>query len=241
MKLKTLIYFAFIVFTSYAGIFGQAFTVSIDETEKDCPVNQLSQFHIEVTNNSDNELTFRIIKRRVNIPENWSISLCWDVCFPPWIDTLITDAAFGLTPLPAGETKVLDVDVTPSDVGVGSLRIIIAQIRNLLDTKIIDLTANAVVTGVDEELVFDDYYLGQNYPNPFNPETKIKYKVGKSAYTSLAVYNLMGEKLFNLVSEYKTAGLYEVDFGAANLPTGIYLYRLESDSFVETKRMLLLK
>lgn len=241
MKLKKIIYIVFIVFTGFSTILSQSFTVSIDQTEKDCPVNQLSQFHINVTNDSNNDLTFRIIKRRVNIPADWGISLCWDVCFPPWVDTLITDADFGLSPLPPGESKSLDVDVTPSSVGVGSLRIIIAQIRNLLDTKIIDLTANGVVTDIEDESLIADYFLGQNYPNPFNPTTNIRYKISESAFTNLSVYNLMGEKLFDLVNEFKSAGDYTIEFDASDLPTGVYIYRLESNNFINTKRMLLLK
>ena len=89
----------------------------------------------------------------------------------------------------------------------------------------------------------------QNYPNPFNPSTKIKFTIPsviasgakQSQFVSLKVYDMLGNEVAKLVNEYKSAGNYEVEFSADELTSGIYFYKLQADSFVETKKMIILK
>jgi hypothetical protein len=85
------------------------------------------------------------------------------------------------------------------------------------------------------------FALGQNYPNPFNPSTLIKYSVPESGFVKLSVYNLIGEEVSVLVNKVVDAGFYEAAFNAANLPSGIYFYRLQAGDYVETKKMVLMK
>jgi photosystem II stability/assembly factor-like uncharacterized protein len=83
--------------------------------------------------------------------------------------------------------------------------------------------------------------LNQNYPNPFNPSTTIKYLIPERSFVKIIIYNTLGEEVRKLVDEEKTAGSYEVIFDGSDLPSGIYLYRLESDRYFYTKKMILLK
>jgi hypothetical protein len=85
------------------------------------------------------------------------------------------------------------------------------------------------------------FALHQNYPNPFNPTTTIRYDLPREGQTRLAVYNLLGEKVAELVNERQAAGRYEVRFDAAALPSGMYFYRLESGSFVKSAKMIVMK
>ena len=85
------------------------------------------------------------------------------------------------------------------------------------------------------------YILSQNYPNPFNPSTTIKYSIPKQSYVTLKVYDILGNEIETLANEEKPAGEYEVTLDAVNLPSGVYFYRLQAGSFVETKKMILLK
>jgi len=97
------------------------------------------------------------------------------------------------------------------------------------------------------------YELSQNYPNPFNPSTKIKFtipsinlsRVEGSVPVILKVYDVLGNEVATLVDEEKVPGVYEVEFSASNrisnLASGIYIYRIESSDFVDTKKMVLLK
>jgi hypothetical protein len=85
------------------------------------------------------------------------------------------------------------------------------------------------------------FNLEQNYPNPFNPSTNIKYSVPESGNIKLSVYNLVGEEVAVLVDGVTQSGFYEVSFDASNLPSGVYLYKLQSANLVQTKKMMLLK
>ncbi len=87
----------------------------------------------------------------------------------------------------------------------------------------------------------ENYALLQNFPNPFNPSTKISYQLPYEGFVSLKVYDVLGKEVANLVSEMKSAGDYTVNFDASNLPSGLYLYRLEAGNFVSSKKMMLLK
>ncbi len=87
----------------------------------------------------------------------------------------------------------------------------------------------------------DKFGLSQNYPNPFNPSTTIKYSIPKVSFVSLKVYNIVGEEVSVFVSEQINAGFYEIEFDAIGLSSGIYFYRLQAGSFVETKKMVLIK
>jgi hypothetical protein len=85
------------------------------------------------------------------------------------------------------------------------------------------------------------FNLEQNHPNPFNPTTNIRYSIPKAENVKLAIYNLIGEEIGNLVNEYQQAGTYNLTFNANNLPSGIYFYSIIAGNFVETKKMILLK
>ncbi|MFZ2864087.1 MAG: T9SS type A sorting domain-containing protein, partial [Ignavibacteriaceae bacterium] len=95
------------------------------------------------------------------------------------------------------------------------------------------------------------FTLGQNYPNPFNPSTTINYSIPSSSFVTIIVYDILGKKVATLVNEEKPMGSYEIEFSADggssfggevyNLTSGIYFYRLQAGSFVETKKMIYLK
>jgi len=85
--------------------------------------------------------------------------------------------------------------------------------------------------------------LEQNYPNPFNPSTKIKFTISDFGFVDLRVYDVLGNEVRTLMNEELNAGEYEIEFSISNLQltSGVYFYKLKSGSFVETKKMMLLK
>lgn len=83
--------------------------------------------------------------------------------------------------------------------------------------------------------------LAQNYPNPFNPATEIRFLLAQSGPVRLAVYNMLGQEVAQLLHEFKSAGSYSVTFDASHLASGTYFYKLSSGNFTAVKRMLLLK
>ncbi len=99
------------------------------------------------------------------------------------------------------------------------------------------------LTGVDDNTTEPmlTYKLYSNYPNPFNPSTKIKYSVAEKTFVSLQIYDIAGSEVASIVNREQAAGEYEIDFNAGNLTTGVYLYKLQTGNFVETKKMILMK
>lgn len=83
--------------------------------------------------------------------------------------------------------------------------------------------------------------LAQNYPNPFNPGTTIQFSLPKSSNVLLKVYNLLGQEVATLLDGFKEAGVHYINFDAANLNSGLYIYKIEAEGFTSTKKMTLLK
>lgn len=104
-----------------------------------------------------------------------------------------------------------------------------------------------IITGVQENNYLPtEFSLAQNFPNPFNPSTTIRYsipevKTGNAVPTIIKVYDLLGREIATLVNEAKTPGYYEVAFNGIGLASGIYIYRIQSGNFVESKKLILLK
>ena len=87
----------------------------------------------------------------------------------------------------------------------------------------------------------EKFNLEQNYPNPFNPSTKIKYSIPQTSHVQIKIFDVLGNEIETLVKEEKPIGNYELDWDAIGLPSGIYFYRLQAGSFIDTKKMILLK
>ena len=100
-----------------------------------------------------------------------------------------------------------------------------------------------ILTGVEGQgiKIPNQFILEQNYPNPFNPSTIIQYAIASRQFVTLKVYDVLGNEVSTLVNEEKPVGNYEVNFNAGGLSSGIYFYKLQTGSFIETKKMMLLK
>jgi hypothetical protein len=85
------------------------------------------------------------------------------------------------------------------------------------------------------------FVLKQNYPNPFNPATIISYQIPSNSLVKLEVYDMLGRKIETLVNENQHAGAYSATFNAVNLPSGTYFYRIITDNFVQTKKLIVIK
>jgi len=85
------------------------------------------------------------------------------------------------------------------------------------------------------------FELSQNYPNPFNPTTNLEYSISKSSNVVLEVFNVLGQSVAKLVDEHQTPGTYKTTFDASRLSSGVYLYQLTADDFVQTRKMVLMK
>jgi len=98
------------------------------------------------------------------------------------------------------------------------------------------------VVSVEDESIVTTYELFQNYPNPFNPTTKIRFNIPEQGIVKLEVYDILGQRVKQLLNTELTAGYHEVVFRGNNLASGVYFYMLNvKDKFFEVKKMLLLK
>jgi hypothetical protein len=115
-----------------------------------------------------------------------------------------------------------------------------------------DRTANFCIKGLttdynatdigsfDETCGPETFYLSQSYPNPFNCSTTIEFVLPQSTFVTLKIYNLLGEEVATLVAEQRLAGIHRLNWEARGLASGVYLYRLETEDFVQSKKLILL-
>ncbi len=149
----------------------------------------------------------------------------------PYIETTKADVAdIGMVTLRQGGSFSSGVLTNPAPV------LFLDEIRVATNWK--DLLT---ITSVEKNELPTKFELSQNYPNPFNPETKISYTLPKESNVSLKVYDVLGNEVATLVNEIKQAGAYNVNFDAKNLTSGLYIYKLQADNFIQTKKMMLIK
>ncbi|MBK9227203.1 MAG: T9SS type A sorting domain-containing protein [Ignavibacteria bacterium] len=89
--------------------------------------------------------------------------------------------------------------------------------------------------------VLTDFQLYDNFPNPFNPQTAISFYLPRGTHVKLRVYDIIGNEVASLTDDFKPAGLHSVIFNASHLPSGAYLYKIETDAFSDSRKMLLIK
>ena len=140
----------------------------------------------------------------------------------------------GLNPIPINLNDAAEVWVA---IAVGAD-------RDVMKANMQDATSRyETITDVkkEESGVPNSYSLNQNYPNPFNPSTKISFSLTKSEFVSLSVYNALGQEVQTLIKEELGAGNYNVDFNGSDLSSGIYFYKIVTDHFTSSKKMMLIK
>lgn len=178
-----------------------------------------------------------------------------------FIDSVIFDYRYVLngSVIPGGELKyllnspapfVISIDVSPQYITSNATLEYRIRLRDkALIPNIVNLPTNGWSTyilgttvSVDtDNPVLNKYHLSQNYPNPFNPETKISYSLKEAGNVELIVYDVLGNEVATLVSGYKPAGVHEVNFNAAHLPSGVYIYKIMAGSFTQSRKMIMLK
>jgi len=98
-----------------------------------------------------------------------------------------------------------------------------------------------VATGNNGTSIPDEFSISQNYPNPFNPSTTINYQLPITGNVKISIYDALGKNVGTLVNKSQNAGNYSIEWNAANLPSGVYIYKIEAGSYTSTKKMMLIK
>jgi hypothetical protein len=183
------------------------------------------------------------------VSETFDISAAID---PAWTVSLLTSSSVG--PLDPGESAQIDVRVeTPGDAGSQSAELTVLaasagyQSANSGAFTILDVSTTGVSDyGSDEGLLPHQFSLAQNYPNPFNPETVIAFNMAAPGHVRLEVFNIVGQSVTTLVDEFRDAGRHVVEWqgrdrSGAQVPSGIYFYRLHQGNETQTRQMVLLR
>ena len=173
--------------------------------------------HVQFNNDVEYQLQYSDIQvQGFNIDENTIQLKYWDAQVNGWVT--LNDAV----------VDVANNTVTVSNATVSSFLILTGQQNPLsIDEESSNLPAQ--------------FTLEQNFPNPFNPKTTIEFTLRKNAHVVLSIYNVLGQKVVELMNEAKPAGVYQVDFDASNLPSGIYFYELKVGDMSLVKKMNLNK
>lgn len=200
-------------------------------------------FEFEVINISSVDQKVFEVRTINDLPDGWTSSFCFDsTCFSPILDSIVTEPPFGY-PLSPGDTlhTSLHVFLMVND-GTANVQIQIGTIRNPDVRTILDLIATTLPSSANDEYnVVQEYYLNQNYPNPFNPSTKINFGLKNAGEVEISLYNVLGSKIATVFSGYKNAGSHSILFNGSNLSSGVYFYRITTNDFIQTKKMILEK
>lgn len=181
-----------------------------------------------------------------NLTEDWQA-----LAGRPNLDGVITIGGFNPQPIDANESGTLvtlTFKVKKNVDGAGEL-----WLFNLRDDVARANTKSMVINPIVNNILKSEgqnipktYALQQNYPNPFNPETIIQFQLPVDSDIELAIYNALGQKIRSLLSTHKSAGYYIIqwngkDVHGFSVPSGIYLYKLRADNFIQIKKMLLMR
>lgn len=157
-----------------------------------------------------------------NLPSDWNI-------IRNTIDNKTLVSAYGVTPL---ENKQIELGFNAeSSKGMSTI-----EAELTLNESTFSNLEKITITELPQE--FD---LQQNYPNPFNPSTQIQYSLAESGVVNLSIYNMLGQKVAEIVNSTQEAGNYQVTWNAGALSSGVYIYRLSTKGNTFTKRMMLIK
>jgi hypothetical protein len=154
-----------------------------------------------------------------------------------------------------GKIRVILAALTVSLAGLGLLSVSVLSLwaktvpqavrKTSADASSISVTV-VVVTSESKTLLPDAFSLSQNYPNPFNPETAIRYALPHDCLVELSIYNILGQKVKTLIKEYQSAGYKTIhwdgrDDEGKEVGSGVYFYKIKADSYIDVKKMALLK
>jgi len=213
--------------------------VIVHETTLTDTIGSEMIFDFEVINISNAEQTVFVVRTIDDLPPNWTSSLCFgENCFAPFVDSVATDST-----LSPEDTLIASLHVTAwMNAGTANVQIQVGTLHDPDNRRVIDYTAIVIPSSVENEGEQpNEYFLAQNYPNPFNPSTNIKFGLNEAGFVSLKIYDVLGNEVADLVNEYKSAGNYKVSFESNSLSSGIYIYRLVTNNFSNTRKMILEK
>ncbi len=199
---------------------------------------------IEVENIAGKEINLRVeITDRSGLPAGWDTQICFfQNCFPPG-----STAHEG--PMAAGFKEDLDITfITNETPGTGTVKVLITNLDTPSEKTELTYTATTGSTGVTIAPAASSLFLSQNYPNPFSlgksSMTTVTYRMAEAGNATMKVYNLLGKEVRTLVNEMRPIGKSSVnwdgrDNAGRQVPAGIYVYKLTTNTQTISRRMMI--
>jgi hypothetical protein len=181
-----------------------------------------------------------ICKKYKFLPPAWTVSYCFSLCYPPFVDSTHEHFTQGQQPFTMDFYPMDSVNIGHPGTGYAAMVMYDSLHPNFKDSIVFGATAWPIGIKIISSSV-SEFKLNQNFPNPFNPSTKINFSIPRNEFADLRVYDLLGREVSVLVSGYINAGKYEVEFDAKQYASGMYYYRLKTQDNVSVKKMTLVK
>lgn len=241
-------FFPLLVFSLLLAYTGPAFAQSykLSGTSKDSTdaPGEWIPVKIACENISGKEINVRIeITDKSGLPADWNTQICFfQNCFPPG-----STAHEG--PMAAGFKEDIDITfITSTTPGTGTVKVLLTNLDNTSEKTELTFTATTRTVSVYAPPTASEMLLSQNYPNPFTLSkaagTTISYRMAEAGNVSLKVYNLLGKEVRTLVNEMRPFGKSQVtwdgrDNGGRQVPAGIYVYKITTNSQMLSRRMMI--
>jgi hypothetical protein len=161
------------------------------------------------------------------------------------IDSItISDSRFtnsNITSIEAYSFNKIQIEFIPDSIKNYNALLTVFSNAGVKEIVLTGIGKNNAANVVDENFTPIAFSLEQNFPNPFNPTTIISFKLPEKSNVDLKIYDVLGNDVATLLNGYKSAGSYEVEWNASNLPSGVYIYQLRAGTYTQIKKMMLLK
>ena len=139
------------------------------------------------------------------------------------------------------EYDVVQIENETDSTSIRLTEVLGATCMPVQDANIIAGEEKTILLKKQSVVPVNEIILEQNYPNPFNPTTKIQYQVSSLSHVILKVYDVLGNEIETLVDEEKPVGIYQINWNASEMPSGVYFYQVNSGSSTDIKKMILIK
>jgi flagellar hook assembly protein FlgD len=246
MKQLVLIFSFTFIFFQVMGLSAQSFSWQADTTSMFVsPGFATHIFETFVQNNTANEIRIRVARINNQLPTDWTSSLCVGLCYPPNVDTLEMTV-----PASGQEALELNVQVNNNLQSVANITLKLENLANTSEAITKDFTVSTQPAGLSnrQQSLSGQFQLQSNYPNPFNPSTTIPFEIGMNSRgtTSLAIYNILGQRVRLLFDKFLQPGAYEITWNGQDdrgnpVTSGLYFYQLRSGNNTLIGKMVMMK